>query len=123
MPAPRKGKRAVTITSDSSAIVIPINSATKPTATPTTAQLEQHWSVAPHDGGDKYRAAMALRHFKPNAAQFQFMLTLIDRANPETGRCDPGTNTLIKDTGAAKRSIERARAFWRKKEVIAYFQR
>jgi len=95
---------------------------TKPTTAPTPDGSNKPWSVPPEEG-DKYRALVALCHFKANGAQYRFMMTLIDRANPETGRCDPGTETLSKDAKAASRSINRARAFWREKAVISYRQR
>ena len=111
-------KNSSSIVADSSAIIIPPDSATKP----TPGGSNKPWSIPPEDG-DKYRALVAISHFKATGAQHRFMTRLIDRANPKTGRCDPGTTTLGKDAKAAARSIERARAYWRKKGVISYRQR
>src|SRR5262249_31640974 len=54
----------------------------KPTTAPTPDGSNKPWSVPPEEG-DKYRALVALCHFKANGAQYRFMMTLIDRANPE----------------------------------------
>jgi hypothetical protein len=81
--------------------------------------MDDKWGTPPK-GNDRYRAVSALRYFKPSGSQYGFMISLIDRANWETGRCDPGTETLCNDTGLKTSAIEKARAFWRKRGVISY---
>jgi hypothetical protein len=77
------------------------------------------WATPPEDG-DKYRALVALSRLDLCASELKLAIVLIDRANPRTGRCDPGTDCLVADTGLSERTIERARPRLRKRGIISY---
>jgi hypothetical protein len=74
---------------------------------------------------DKYRAiTAAISCFKDaTGADIRFLMALISRANPKTGRCDPGTRQLAIDTGVSPRHVKRCRAFWKRSDAIRYRER
>jgi hypothetical protein len=85
----------------------------------TPAEPSSKWAMPP-EGGDKYRALVALRCLKLSGSEFRLIIALIDRANIRSGRCDPGTERLMADTNLCKRSVAGARAKLRKKGIINY---
>lgn len=74
--------------------------------------------------GDKMRALYALPYCGLSSiAAIQLGMRLVDHANTKTGRCDPGTTVLLRETGLPERTLKRARAMLRETGIIACRQR